>query len=352
MDFGMFMEFGNRENRSEAGSFREGFNLVEAGESWGLDSAWLAEFHFNPVRSVLSSPIVVAGAIAARTKRMRVGMAVYVLPLNNPLRIAEEVATVDHISEGRFDFGIGRSGFTRSYDIYGTPYSESQARFRESLEIIREAWKGETFSYQGDHFRIENATVTPRPYQDPHPPLRMAAVTAETFPKVAQDGFPIFVGLRGMDIPELKTHLKIYRQAWLDAGHPGKGNVYLRVPVYAGATEKVAYEEPYDSITYYFNRQSQLVSLNVASLANQAHLSSEDLQSQADRLARLNYQDILDKKVIFGSAEGLIDRIAFLQEELGLDGIVAEQNAGNLIPEEKITQSLKILTHQVMPAFK
>ena len=258
MDFGMFMEFGNRENRSEAGSFRESFNLVEAGESWGLDSAWLAEFHFNPARSVLSSPIVVAGAIAARTKRMRVGMAVYVLPLNNPLRIAEEVATVDHISEGRFDFGIGRSGFTGSYDIYGTPYSESQARFRESLEIILEAWKGETFSYQGDHFRIENATVTPRPYQDPHPPLRMAAVTAETFPRVAQDGLPIFVGLRGMDIPELKTHLNIYRQAWLDAGHPGKGNVYLRVPVYAGATEQAAYEEPYDSITYYFNRQSQL----------------------------------------------------------------------------------------------
>ncbi len=248
MDFGIFMEFGNRENRPETGSFREGFDLVEAGESWGLDSAWLAEFHFNPTRSVLSSPIVVASAIASRTQRMRIGMAVYVLPLNNPLRIAEEVATVDHISEGRFDFGIGRSGFTRSYDIYGTPYNESQARFREGLEIIREAWKGETFSYEGDFFHIKDATVTPRPYQEPHPPLRMAAVTAETFPKVAEDGFPIFVGLRGMDIPELKTHLKIYRQAWLDAGHPGQGNVYLRVPLYAGATEKAAYEEPFESI--------------------------------------------------------------------------------------------------------
>lgn len=352
MDFGMFMEFGNRENRSDAGSFREGFNLVEAAESWGLDSAWLAEFHFNPVRSVLSSPIVVAGAIASRTKRMRVGMAVYVLPLNNPLRIAEEAATVDHISEGRFDFGIGRSGFARSYDIYGTPYNESRGRFRESLEIIRQAWKGETFSYHGEHFQIDNATVTPRPYQDPHPPLRMAAVTPETFPRVAQDGFPIFVGLRGMDIPELKTHLKVYRQAWLDAGHPGKGNVYLRVPVYAGATEKAAYEEPYDSITYYFNRQSRLVSQNVARQASQEPLASEDLQGQADRLARLTYEDVLEKKVIFGSAEGLIDRLTFLQEELGLDGIVAELNAGNLIPEEKITQSLKILTHKVMPAFK
>ncbi len=352
MDFGIFMEFGNRENRPEAGSFREGFDLVEAGESWGLDSAWLAEFHFNPTRSVLSSPIVVASAIASRTQRMRIGMAVYVLPLNNPLRIAEEVATVDHISEGRFDFGIGRSGFTRSYDIYGTPYNESQARFREGLAIIREAWKGETFSFKGDFFQIENATVTPRPYQNPHPPLRMAAVTAETFPRVAEDGFPIFVGLRGMDIPELKTHLKVYRQAWLDAGHPGKGNVYLRVPVYAGATEKAAYEEPYESITYYFNRQSKMVSQNAASRAGSEKHAGEDLQGQADRLAGLDYQEILDKKVIFGSAEGLIDRMTFLQEELGLDGIVAEMNAGNLIPEDKITQSLKILTHKVMPAFK
>ena len=148
----------------------------------GLDGVWLAEFHFNPVRSVLSSPIVVAGAIASRTARLRIGMAVYVLPLNNPLRVAEEVATVDHISKGRFDFGVGRSGFVRSYDIYRTPYSESQGRFREGLAIILQAWKGETFSYHGEYFTVEDATVSPRPYQLPHPPLRMAATTAATLP--------------------------------------------------------------------------------------------------------------------------------------------------------------------------
>ncbi len=94
------------------------------------------------------------------------------------------------------------------------------------------------------------------------------------------------------------------------------------------------------------------MSQNAVRRASNEKLASEDLQGQADRLAGLNYQEILDKKVIFGSAEGLIDRITFLQEELGLDGIVAEMNAGNLIPEDKITQSLKILTHKVMPAFK
>ena len=108
--------------------------MVDAAEKMGLDGVWLAELHFNPARSVLSSPIVVASAIAARTKRLRVGMAVYVLPLSNPLRIAEEVATVDQISEGRFEFGIGRSGFARSYDVYSIPYNESQDRFAESRE--------------------------------------------------------------------------------------------------------------------------------------------------------------------------------------------------------------------------
>ena len=136
MDFGIFMEFGNRSGANEAGSFQEGFELVDASEKLGLDGVWLAELHFNPARSVLSSPIVVASSIATRTKRLRVGMAVQVLPLNNPLRIAEEVATVDHISNGRFDFGIGRSGFARSYDLYGIPYSESQGRFNEALDII------------------------------------------------------------------------------------------------------------------------------------------------------------------------------------------------------------------------
>ena len=137
------------------------------------------------------------------------------------LRIAEEAATVDHISEGRFDFGIGRSGFPRVYDMYGIPYAESQARFREALEIILEAWKGEPFSYQGEHYRFENAIVAPRPYQLPHPPLRMAATTEETFPRVGQMGLPIFVGLRGMDIRDLRAHVRAYRKAWRDAGNPG-----------------------------------------------------------------------------------------------------------------------------------
>ena len=146
MDFGIFMQFERRDGDNQGDAFKEGFALVDAAEEWGIDEAWLSEVHFAPTRTVLSSPAVIAGSIATRTERLRVGTAVSVLPLGNPLRIAEEMATVDQIAEGRFDFGIGRSAFPRAYDVYGIPYEESRGRFEEALEIILEAWKGDAFS--------------------------------------------------------------------------------------------------------------------------------------------------------------------------------------------------------------
>jgi alkanesulfonate monooxygenase SsuD/methylene tetrahydromethanopterin reductase-like flavin-dependent oxidoreductase (luciferase family) len=349
MHFGIFMEFESRQGRTQAEAFQEGFALVEAADAWGLDGVWLGEMHFNPARSVLGAPIVVASSIATRTQRLRIGMAVQVLPLNNPLRIAEEAATVDHISTGRFDFGIGRSGSPRAYDLYGVPYAESQERFLEALEIIRQAWKGERFSYQGKYYQFDNAIVSPRPYQQPHPPIRMAATTEETFPRVGAMGLPIFVGLRGMDIPELRGNLQEYRKAWQEAGHAGNGNVFVRIPVYAGMTEQEAVEEPHDSIMYYFTRQADL---QRSAVGRAGTGSAERRQARADRLTTLSYEEILHTKVAFGTAAGLVDRLSQLQEELGLDGIVAELDSGGLIPPERVKRSLHILTHEVMPAFK
>ena len=141
MDFGIFMDFYCTRGLSQNEVFQEAFDLADMADAAGLDTVWLGESHFNPNRSVLSAPIVVAGSIAARTKRLRVGMAVQVLPLISPLRIAEESATVDQISQGRFEFGVGRSGNQRAYEIMGIPYEESPARFQEALDIIMQAWK-------------------------------------------------------------------------------------------------------------------------------------------------------------------------------------------------------------------
>jgi alkanesulfonate monooxygenase SsuD/methylene tetrahydromethanopterin reductase-like flavin-dependent oxidoreductase (luciferase family) len=323
--------------------------LVDAAESGGLDVFWLAEMMMNPARSVLAAPLLVASWIVSRTTRMRVGTAVQLLPLNHPLRVAGEVTTLDHLSKGRFDFGIGRSGSPRAYDALGVSYAESQERFFEALEIMIEAWKGERFSHQGKYYQFNDVAVAPRPYRPPHPPLRMAATTPETFPRVARMGLPIFVGLRGMSIPELAGHLRTYREVWREAGHPGNGDVCLRIPVYAAPTEKAAVEEAHDTITYYFRRQADLTR---APLGRAGTGPVERRVAQAQRLSGLSYDDILTTKVAFGSGPGLVDRFTQLREELGVNGVAAELNPGGLLTPDQERRSLQILMREVMPAFK
>ena len=343
MHFGMFMEFGFRNGGDSARAFAEGFDLVDAAEAWGLDCAWLAEFHFNPARSVLSSPIVTATAIASRTKRMRVGLAVYVLPLaGSPLRVAEEVATLDQISGGRFDFGIGRSGFRGSYRSYGVDYEESQARFDEALAILRRAWAGGKFSYEGTYSTVTEAEVMPTPVQKPHPPLRMAATSAGTFEKVAREGLPVFVGLRGDGLSFLAESLSHYRSVWKASGHPGDGSVYLRVPVYVGADERDAYETPRASVEYYFARQAR--QMRVQGVSGRERI--------AELLDALDYDEILRSRVAFGSASAVVDRFREWREVLGIDGVVLELNAGGMLGEAQVKASLDRLCHEVMPAFR
>jgi alkanesulfonate monooxygenase SsuD/methylene tetrahydromethanopterin reductase-like flavin-dependent oxidoreductase (luciferase family) len=208
-----------------------------------------------------------------------------------------------------------------------------------------EAWKGEPFSHEGEFYRFKNAAVSPRPY----PPLRMAATTEETFLKVRSLGLPIFVGLRGLDIDDLRIHLGAYRQAWRQAGHPGEGDVCLRIPIYAGTTAVAALEEPRESISFYFNRQADL---ERGGVGRAGAAPAERLQARVDTLAGLSYEETLRKRVAFGTAPALIDRLGQLREELGLSGIAAELNAGGLLSAVQIERTLRILTQEVMPAFK
>src|SRR3974390_3952327 len=147
MEFGLFHEFQKSQDTSEAEAFSQSFALVDAAEQWGLDAMWLAELHFAPDRAVVASPLILAAAIAARTRRIKIGTAVQVLPLCHPLRLAEEGATVDQISRGRLIFGVGRSGLPRTYEDYGVSYAESHDRFGEVLEIVELAWSQPNFSY-------------------------------------------------------------------------------------------------------------------------------------------------------------------------------------------------------------
>ncbi len=123
----------------------------------------------------------------------------------------------------------------------------------------------------------------------------------------------------------------------------------MRIPIYAAPTEKAAREEPRETITYYMQRQAELT---LAPVGRAGTGSAERRQDEAERLSALAYDEILSKKVAFGTGAGLIDRLGQLQEQLGLTGIAAELNPGGLLPVAQERRSLEILTHQVMPSFK
>jgi alkanesulfonate monooxygenase SsuD/methylene tetrahydromethanopterin reductase-like flavin-dependent oxidoreductase (luciferase family) len=277
-------------------------------------------------------------------------MAVQVLPLIHPLRIAEEAATVDQISHGRFEFGVGRSGNIRAYDTMGIDYEESRERFQEALDIILQAWSGETFSYEGKYNHITNASLSPLPYQKPHPKVRIASTTEDSFSRVGRLGFPIFLSMRGMDVEDLETNLKDYHAAWKKAGHAGEsGDISVRLPMYVAPTDDEAVEEPKESIEAYFMRMRRIFEEGWGGAGSEYW---ERRQKRIERLEKLTYDEILDTKVIFGSPERVIDRLTQYKEMLGLTGFTAELNPGGLLPPEAVHRSLKLLTEEVMPAFK
>ena len=349
MEFGMFHEFQRRPEQTEAQAFAEAFEQVEAAEAAGLDVMWLAELHNSPERSVLAAPLNIASAIATRTKRMKIGIAVQVLPLCHPLRIAEEATTVDHISQGRLIFGVGRSGFPRTYQAYGISYAESRERFAEVLEILKRAWTQETFSFHGQFYHFDDITLVPKPYQAPYPELRVAVNSPDTFQQSGEAGMPIFVATRLGDLNELVPNLRVYREAWAAAGHPGHGKVYLRVPVYIAATEQQAREEARESVMFFYRYLGARIE---ASATQEGARSLEMRAERGQRLMSIDYDEALRSKIVVGTPAMVADRLAVLKESLGLSGILAEMNCGMRIPHEQVLNSLRLMCEQVMPHFR
>ena len=342
MDFGMFTDFHIRPHRSQVEAFDESFNQVEAAEQLGMDAVWLAEHHFSPERSVLASPLVIASAIAARTTRIRLGLAVQVLPLTNPLRLAEEAATVDHISKGRFDFGVGRSGLTRYYQGYNVPYTESRGRFLEALEIITKAWRQESFSHHGEFFAFHDVTVVPKPYQQPHPPIRVALASADTFALVGRLGHAIFISANTPTL-QMQERLAAYRQARQEAGYTGPADIALRIPAYVAETAERARSEPEASAMHAIRYAAEELSATAA---------SREVAERLRHTASTPYDDILKQRLLYGTPEAVVDRLQEYQDTLGITGVVLEMNYGGRVPYEQVINSMRLLTARVLPKFK
>jgi alkanesulfonate monooxygenase SsuD/methylene tetrahydromethanopterin reductase-like flavin-dependent oxidoreductase (luciferase family) len=339
VETGLFTEFQCPAGMPEATAFDESMAQMRAAEDLGFDAVWLGELHFQKERSVLASPLVVAGALAACTRRIKIGIAVQVLPLSHPLRLAEDVATVDHLCRGRLDFGVGRSGLPGHYQGFNIPYEESRDRFFETLEILRKAWTHERFSHDGRHYQFRDVCVVPKPYQKPHPPLRVAATTQETYPLMGRLGHRLFVAVRTSSISDLKRFIGGYHDAWREAGHPGHGEVALLVPVYVAERARQACEEPEASTMHWFRSIAEALKRS----------ATPQGRAQAARLAAVSYDEILGEQVVYGTPEAVVDRLRMLREELGFSSLSAWMNVGGQIPHARVLESMRLFAERVAP---
>ncbi len=345
MEFGLFTEFQCPGGMSEATAFDLSMAQMKAAEDLGFDAVWLAEIHFQKDRSVLSSPLVVASALATAMRRVKIGIAVQVLPLSHPLRLAEDVATVDHLTKGRLEFGVGRSGLPGHYQGFNIPYSESRERFLETLEILFKAWTQEQFSHQGKYFRFDNVCVTPKPYQKPYPPIRVAATTEETYPLVGRMGLPVFVAPRTISISDLKRFIGGYHEGWRAAGHPGRGDIALSMPVYVADTARQAREEPEQSTMHFFRAISQALRKSDGAGAKAAEASD----ARAERLATISYDDVLREQAVYGTPEAVADRLLALRKEIGFSSLSVWMNPGGQIPHDRVLHSMGLFAERVIP---
>jgi alkanesulfonate monooxygenase SsuD/methylene tetrahydromethanopterin reductase-like flavin-dependent oxidoreductase (luciferase family) len=189
MRFGLF---GSAQARRGSADPAEGFRAyvdyaVEA-EALGFESAFLVEHHFTGIGQV-SATLGLLAWVAARTTRLRLGTAVMVLPWHNPVLLAEEAATLDLMSGGRLDFGVGKGYRRNEFDGFAIDIAEAEARFAEALGLVLKAWTSdERFSHRGRFWRFENVLVEPAPLQRPHPPLWMAAGSEASIREVAARG--------------------------------------------------------------------------------------------------------------------------------------------------------------------
>jgi alkanesulfonate monooxygenase SsuD/methylene tetrahydromethanopterin reductase-like flavin-dependent oxidoreductase (luciferase family) len=339
VEFGTFTGFPVREGQSEHSAFEEGLAFAQLADDLGVDCFWLAEFHFRP-HTPLSAPLVVGSAVAARTTRLTVGLGVQLLPLANPLRLAEEAATLDHLSRGRFVYGIGRSSFVDGYAGYGVDYAESRPMFFEALEVLRRAWGEEPFSFEGEHYTFRDVNVVPKPYQKPHPPIRVACESRASFPMMGQLGFPILLRHQ-LELAELQALLAEYAQARHAAGFDGPNHVTLQASCYLAETAQRARSEPEYSTMY----ERRLMRARVG--------GREGDQEASARLAALQapYDQLLPR-FLYGTPAEIVDRLREYQASLGITGVCLNMNPGGQIPPELVRSSLRLLMERVAPHFK
>lgn len=354
MRFGYFYEMQGASDRSDATLYQEHLDQFKLADELGYDCLWLAELHFQRAYSVLPAPLMLAAAASQVTKNIRLGMGISVLPINQPLRLAEEIATLDILSKGRVDWGIGRGHpMTGIYDHFNVDIEQSKAIFRENLDIIRLAWTEEEFSFDGQFNQIDRVKVVPKPVQAGGPPTFVSAFSPDTFLLAAEYDFDLFLPAQVIPVPQLKEAIGGYHAALEQFGRKKEAHrVPVLLPVYIDEDGARARRDVEKAMMSYYDIIGVMMGEMMERLQRKHAEFPESYKGylQLGELTKdLNYEFVCNELAIFGTPEEAIDRLRFLNAEVGLDDFILWTNVGGM-PHDKVCNSMKLFAEKVMPA--
>jgi alkanesulfonate monooxygenase SsuD/methylene tetrahydromethanopterin reductase-like flavin-dependent oxidoreductase (luciferase family) len=342
MRFGFFDQLPCASGYSERQRYQDIIAQIELGDALGFDTVWLGELHFSRAFSILADPLMVLAAAAQRTSRIRLGTAVTLLPLHSPVKIAEEAATADILSNGRLEFGVGRGTAPIHYAGYDIPQEESRERFEEALDFILQAWTHDCFSFQGKYFRTRDLTVVPRPVQTPHPPVRIAANSPDTFPIAGRRRFPIFATPLINPPDKLREGLAVYRDT-LPAG--SAGDTALAFPVHVTTSRAQAREECEASLLRFFREAGE----RLRPLGQVDIKSYEAFRQVLARIERVKYEDIDREMGVFGDPAYCVERVRALRRDYGMDEFICYFNQGGIMDHAMVRRSMTLFAREVLP---
>jgi alkanesulfonate monooxygenase SsuD/methylene tetrahydromethanopterin reductase-like flavin-dependent oxidoreductase (luciferase family) len=356
MKFGIF-DFGMwHETQSPAEVIRNVVDDATLADALGFDTFWLGEHHFTR-HGIYGNTLTLAAHLAARTSTIRLGTAVVVLPLHHPIRVAEEAAMVDVLSNGRLDLGLG-AGYQRlEFDGMGIDINESRARFKETLELLLHAWQDTPFEFEGTFYRRgddgREIQVLPKPTQSPHPPVYIAVSTSpETIEFAAELGFPIMVG-GPTDIMGIAPQVV---QRWQEAmGRHGKDASGIDIPcakgIYVAPTDAEA-EADIAAVDSQWDLKLLAQIGSPISAGGEIPPGYEHWEGRHKDRAQWTAESTTStgSAALIGSPETVAERLADLGES-GLTSIFGGFGLPGM-PHRNVQRSIELFGKEVLPRFK
>lgn len=348
MKCSLFTEIQCPEGSSPANRLSEFMEQAELADRLGYRGCWVAEIHCQPKFSLISAPYVILGAVAQRTRRLRLGVAVNTLPIHHPVNLAEQAAMLDVLSGGRMDFAAGGGHpHSRAYECFGADHKSTHDIMAEGIEVIRKAWTDEKLVHDGKFFQIPEVIVNPKPLQRPPPPFYMATSSIDGVEVAARLGINLFLPIHTRTPEQVAEYATAYWYG-LDS-HNFKTDAKelgLLVPMHLARTTAAARTRAQAGIMSYFKTILDL-RLDYTEWLNRRGVELPSrLRTAAG--ATVSYDMVCERHAVVGDSALAVETLRRLAKKTMAGHVLVWMNIGNM-PHALVKESMEQFAAEVMP---